>query len=229
MAHPLVSSRGATATSRRLGVVNAASVCTGAVSLFAVLVVSLHFIEPELDPKWRFVSEYANGPHGWVMQLAFFVLAGGFVALLAALRPHVHTKPGLAGLAFLGLAAGGVAMAGLFNQDPLTSTVGTREGNLHAIATMIGIPGFVLASLLLGSSLARRWTAVRRPLLVLSHLPWIAFVSMPVYMAIVMPAAGGFGPAVWVGLLNRLFLVVMCGWLLFVARHVSRAQAREHA
>ena len=42
-------------------------------------------------------------------------------------------------------------------------------------------------------------------------------------MAVVMPPSGEFGPTVWVGLINRLFLAAMCGWLLFIAWH-ARAQ-----
>lgn len=204
--------------------VTAAHVCGVAVSLFIVLVALLHVIEPEFGPLWRFVSEYSNGAHGWVMKLAFFVLASGCAAAVAAIRPHAHTKPAAIGLFCLAVAAVGLVMAALFNQDPITSTVVTREGNLHAIGTMLGIPGFTIAALLLGSSLARQWPDVRMPLIWLSQLPWVSFASMLVYMALVMPTAGGFGPAVWVGLINRLFLVAMCGWLLFVARHAGRAR-----
>jgi hypothetical protein len=200
-----------------------ATACTVAVGVFVALVALLHVIEPQFNPMWRFVSEYSNGPYGMLMKLAFFIMAFGCAAAFVAIRPHVETKPARIGLFFLALSVIGLVMAGLFNQDAITSTVATREGNLHAIATILGIPGFVLASLFLGSSLARRWTAVRTPLVVLSQLPWISFVSMPVYMAIVMPDAGGFGPTVWVGLINRIFLVVMCSWLVFVAWHAKRA------
>ena len=227
MTLPLASYGQPAAIHRKVGVLTAAHTCTAAVSVFIALVVLLHVIEPQFGPTWRFVSEYSNGQYGWLMRGAFFVMAIGCAACAAAVRPHVTTKPAKAGLGFLALTVAGLAMAGMFNQDPITSTVVTREGNLHAVATMIGIPGFVVASLLLGLSLGRRWTAVRTPLIVLSQLPWIAFVSMPVYMAVVMPAAGGFGPAVWVGLLNRLFLVAMCAWLLFVVRHAARTVAHE--
>jgi hypothetical protein len=204
---------------------SAGRLCAGAVWLFTVLVVLLHFIEPEFGPTWRFVSEYSNGRYGWVMRLAFFVMAFGCGAAVAALRPHVQTRPGRVGLIFLALTVIGLVMAGLFNQDPITTNAATTDGQLHALATMIGIPGFTVASLILGMSLARRWTSARTPLLVLSQLPWIAFVSMPVYMAVVMPTAGGFGPTVWVGLLNRVFLVAMCSWLLLVAWHAERARS----
>jgi hypothetical membrane protein len=208
---------------------SAAGACAfAAVGTFVALVASLHFIEPQFDPTWRFVSEYANGPHGWVMKLAFFVLALGCAASIAVIRPHVHTRPGMIGLFFLALTVVGLVLAGLFNQDSITSNVVTREGNLHAVATMLGIPGFVLASFLLGMSLARRWTAVRMPLTLLSQLPWVTFVSMPVYMAVVLPGAGGFGPTVRVGVINRLFLVAMCGWLLFVLWHAARHDDRRY-
>jgi hypothetical membrane protein len=224
MSFPVASS-GESAVRRPVVRVTAAQVCAGAVVLFVVLVALLHVIEPEFGPLWRFVSEYSNGAYGWVMKLAFFILAFGCAAAVAALRPHVHTKPAAVGLSCLALTVVGLVMAGVFNQDAITSNVVTREGNLHAIATMLGIPGFTVASLLLGLSLARRWTSVRTPLIWLSQLPWISFVSMPVYMAIVMPTTGGFGPTVWVGLINRLFLAAMCGWLLFVAWHAEHARA----
>jgi hypothetical membrane protein len=194
------------------------------VGLFVLLVALLHVIEPEFGPMWRFVSEYSNGRHGWLMKLAFFVMALGCAAATVALRPHAHTKPAMTGLFFLALTVVGLVMAGVFNQDPITSSIVTREGTLHAVATMIGIPGFTIASLLLGLTLARRWQSVRTPLLILSQLPWIAFASMIIYMAGAMPAAGGFGPTVLVGLINRMYLAAMCAWLLFVAWHAERQQ-----
>jgi hypothetical protein len=218
-----VTSHGESAVPRSVVRLTAAHACAAAVVVFVVLVTVLHFIEPEFGPMWRFVSEYSNGAHGWVMKLAFFVMAFGCAAAVPAIRPHVQTKPALIGLFCLAVAVVGLVMAGLFDQDSITSNVVTREGKLHAIASMLGIPGFTLASLLLGLSLARKWTSVRTPLICLSQLPWISFVSMVVYMATTMPGAGSFGPTVWVGLINRLFLVAMCAWLLFVAWHAERA------
>jgi hypothetical membrane protein len=214
-------------TDRLVTRVTAARVCAGAVGLFVVLVSLLHLIEPQFGPTWRFVSEYSSGAHGWVMKLAFFVLAFGCATAVAAIRPHATTRVAKVGLFLLALTVVGLVLAGMFDQDPITSDVATREGKLHAFATMLGIPGFTAASLLLGLSLGRRWLSARRPLILLSQLPWITFVSMPVYMAIAMPAAGGFGPTVWVGFINRLFLLAMCSWLLFVAWHIERTATQS--
>jgi hypothetical protein len=45
------------------------SIVTG--SLFIILLASLHVLEPEFDPTWRFISEYALRKFGWLMQFLF--------------------------------------------------------------------------------------------------------------------------------------------------------------
>src|SRR5829696_635727 len=47
----------------------AATSRTAAVT-FVGLVAALHFIEPQIDPSWRMVSDYEIGRHGYVMVLA---------------------------------------------------------------------------------------------------------------------------------------------------------------
>src|SRR6185369_7523452 len=41
----------------------------------ALIILALHAIKPEYQPAWRFISEYAIGPYGWLMKLAFLVWA----------------------------------------------------------------------------------------------------------------------------------------------------------
>ena len=65
--------RSAITTSRAAGVAH------GAATLFLLLFASLHFLEPEFDPSWCFLSEYALGNYGWMMVLAFFALASSCV------------------------------------------------------------------------------------------------------------------------------------------------------
>ena len=49
----------------------AAKVSLVAGATLTVLLLGLHLVEPEYDPTWRFVSEYALGHAGWMMTLAF--------------------------------------------------------------------------------------------------------------------------------------------------------------
>ena len=44
-------------------------------TLFLVLPAALLMLKPEIDPAWRFISEYSIGHHGWMMALAFLSLA----------------------------------------------------------------------------------------------------------------------------------------------------------
>lgn len=34
--------------------------------LFMLLLALLHIIKPEIEPTWRFISEYAFGKNGWL-------------------------------------------------------------------------------------------------------------------------------------------------------------------
>jgi len=43
--------------------------------LFALLVGTLHLLEPEFNRPWHFISEYELGGFGWMMRLAFLALA----------------------------------------------------------------------------------------------------------------------------------------------------------
>ena len=81
---PDLKSRGETPTTAGSGIVTkppstleayAARTAIFSGVLFAVLLLSLHVLEPEFDPTWRFVSEYMLGDFGWLMHLAFLTLA----------------------------------------------------------------------------------------------------------------------------------------------------------
>lgn len=69
--------------------------------LYLILLLLLHFIKPEFDPSWRFISEYAIGDYGWIMQLAFFVLAISCLALCLSIKSEINTVGRKIGLAIL--------------------------------------------------------------------------------------------------------------------------------
>src|SRR5687768_5770605 len=57
--------------------------------IFLDLLITLHFLKPDLDPSWHFISEYQVGRFGWMMSLAFLSLAVSCIALSFALWSHV--------------------------------------------------------------------------------------------------------------------------------------------
>ena len=64
---------------------------------FLVLLAALHLIQPESDPSWRVISEYAIGDYGWIMALAFLSLAVSCVSLFVAIRSQTRTMAARSG------------------------------------------------------------------------------------------------------------------------------------
>jgi len=193
----------------------------GAIAV-ALTIVVLHAIKPELEPSWRFISEYATGPHGWIMRLAFLMWAASIAALALALRREVKTWPGKTGVAVLLVVAAALVFAGLFAQDPVTAKPDelTVSGNIHAMASMIGIPGIPIAAMLISSSLWRTnpaWTPHRSSIMWTAHATWISLTLMGIYLMWAVPRAGGFNAEVWAGWMNRLVVAAYITWQLTIA------------
>lgn len=190
-----------------------------------LIIVALHAIKPEFEPSWRFISEYAIGRHGWLMKLAFLIWAASCATLAFALMREVRTITGKAGIAVLLIVAVALVVAGLFPQDPVTARPdqASTAGRLHALASMIGIPGTPIAAMLISSSLWRtnpNWTPHRAAIMWPAHATWISLVMMAAYLIWAVPQAGGFNPEVWAGWMNRLVVATYLGWQLVVARRL---------
>jgi hypothetical protein len=110
----------------------------------------------------------------------------------------------------------------MFPQDPVTARPDelTPQGNVHAIASMIGIPAIPIAALLIGIGLARSAPS-RAPYrtlpLWLAHATWLSLLVMAAYLAWAVPKAGGFGAEVWAGWMNRLVVATYLLWQIVVA------------
>jgi len=196
-------------------------------SAFAALVLLLHAIKPEFDPSWRFLSEYSIGRHGWVMMMAFFLWATSCFSLAAAVREHLRTRRGRIGRLLLMIVGGSLIMAGLFAQDPITARPDelTTHGNLHAIASMIGIPSIPIAALLITSSVKRdaRWQPYALLLNTTAHFAWLSLLAMAVYLATAVPRASGFGPDVQAGWMNRVVVLAYAAWQFSASYGAYRA------
>jgi Protein of unknown function (DUF998) len=214
---PVARTRVSMEVARQAAIVSLAGVCT-----FAALVLLLHVIKPELEPSWRFVSEYSIGRYGWVMVTAFFAWGLSCLALFVSLREEVKTLGGRIGRRVL--FAVGLAMfaAGLFDQDPVTAKPDelSTPGTMHGIAAMIGIPGLPLAAVLIGRSVTRHnrdWIGRRRLVMLTAYLTCLSLVAMAVYLAVAVPRAGGFRPGVHAGWMNRLVVFTYCVWQIAVS------------
>lgn len=200
----------------------AACVAFFAAGISFTLIALLHALAPQYDPSWRFVSEYAVGPFGWMMQLAFAAMAASFGSLAIALRGEVASQLGKVGIFMLFTATAGCAIAGMFSIDPISPAPAqpSLSGSLHGLGSMIGIPALPIAALLVTYSLTQLqdWQSSRLRLRLLANSTWISLVAMFVLMATWLSANHGqFGPEVPLGWLNRIVIITYLAWTMLTA------------
>jgi len=190
----------------------------GGISLFFILVVLLHFMEAEFSPVSRSVSEYALGDYGYLMNIAFFLLGVGNGALALGLNRRNnpgHRIPSV----LLATATTMVVIAGVFNVDRSTGEAPTTIlGLVHKGTVVIAMSAVLVAAFVLARRFKRdpRWRASARVAL------WWAFVMlafMMVHLATVETQVAG--------LLQRIYVAVVIGWLLYMA-NLLRVVTRQH-
>ncbi|HEX6683086.1 MAG TPA: DUF998 domain-containing protein [Candidatus Limnocylindrales bacterium] len=182
---------------------------------FVVLLSALHVLRDDLDPSWRVISEYAVGRHGWLMTLAFLLLAVVSASLAAATWSAGTRVLGPIGSAMLGVTAVGMTMAGLFDTDPITSakTSHTDVGRLHEVGALLDLTPF--AALVVSLALLRRLPTPgtpRRVLKVAMLTPLAGLAIFSVATVTQLPASGLGSPEVLIGWPNRLLILGYCGW-----------------
>lgn len=191
-------------------------------TMFVVLLAALHVIKPDLDPSWRMISEYEIGKHGWIMRIAFFLLAGSCVTLFIALYSDVRGFWGKFGLGLLLLSAVGMILAGVFTSDSMTGSR-TPNGQIHELGAMLDSIPF--AALFINLTLIRKnsgWFHARKALLWTAFLPLIGLIIFVGSVAVLFPSDGKFGPDILIGWQNRFFILTHAVWLIVVARQALK-------
>ncbi len=190
-------------------------------ALFAAILVALHFLRPDLDPSWRFISEYEIGDFGWMMRLAFAALAVSCASLGIAVFPYARTIAGWIGMFLLVVSAGGMILAGICIPD--------KVNKLHELGAMLDNVPF--AAPLLNWSLSRHpaWSSSKRLLALTAGLPLLGMVVFIGSLALMLPANGGQpGPSVLAGWPNRFFVMAHLVWLVPIAwRCLTLSTARS--
>lgn len=213
----------------------AASVAFAGAASTILLLAALHVLSPEYDPRWRMLSEYANGHYGWVLSLLFVCWAVSGWALAVAIGSQVQTRAGRIGLVLLVVSGVGEAGAALFDLN----------NPLHDVAGALGIPCLPVAVVLISAPLGRirPWSAARRALLLAANLTWVSLALLVLTFAVMVTTyvhAGGVvntasstvprlpaGVIALVGLPNRLQVVAYCVWVGVVAGQAIRRLRRE--
>lgn len=188
---------------------------------FLVILLLLHFLEPEINPSWRMISEYELGHYGWMMRMDFFLWGASVVALAVALWHLLRTKTGIIGKFWMLPISLALFGAGVFVTNAITDTTSNTANTLHAVCGAVVILTFPIAASLVTASLRRdhgwfRERLVLRRMSLLSWLGFIAFIGSNVLFGIINHSSRA-GPQVLVGWPNRFMVVTYNVWLITAA------------
>lgn len=219
------------ATDQRAGrVVATARVALATGSAYAVLLIVIHFVRPDVSVAWQTTSEYARGTGGWAMVVAFLLSAVSLAALALSASAVVRSVPGRIGTIVLLVAAIGTAVGGIFVTDPIETaqSAQTLSGTVHGLAAGLALMLTPIAALMLNVGLARRAKAkaTRMLLLGLALPPLVALVTFMVVQTMLLPADGTFGPDVPIGPVERVLVGAYAVWQIATAAVLVRLRWR---
>jgi hypothetical membrane protein len=172
---------------------------------YAIVLIILHILEPEFDPRFRFISEYALGDYGWLMTTIFFVLGSAPFVTAIGLQPACQSSRSTRiGLGLLVVAAMFIWLAGIF-----------RDSIPHLLASVVAFPSMVMAVLLLSWTFRRAtgWQTIYRVTLLIALGMLALFFSMVADVG--MP-----------GLQQRVFIFLFLLWLSIVVHRSVRVTIR---
>ena len=188
---------------------------------FAAAALGLHLANKELDWTRHYVSQFVNGPLGWLFPLGTLAHAAGNAMLGAGLYRSLGTGR-LRGWAagFFFAAATGLAVSGLFAVEPPGATP-SAEGAIHRVASSASFAVELAALALFSAAFGqdRGWRGAAGASLALTALAVGASAMLATSILL------GWRP----GLAERTALAAFMIWELFAGALVTRRPSRVTA
>lgn len=180
---------------------------------FGAIILLLHALESESNPTEHMVSEYALGDHGFLLTTAAILLALGSAALAVGLQRALRPKP-FTPTVLLAIWSAGAVIAGLFNTDPKGTVETSTNGEIHTFAVSVAVLALTCAAFLFGQHFQRdaNWRSKA------SATRWWALAMLLTTVATMLAAESEVG-----GIVQRIWITVLIGWLAFVANHLRSA------
>ncbi|SFW74129.1 Protein of unknown function [Sinomicrobium oceani] len=204
---------------------------TAAIGFMGILVLH-HFINPDINPGWQPISMYALGKLGWLMNMGFILCGVSFSALGVFVYRHIKTPGGRIGRIFMGIAAIGNFLAGIFNADPMDTLPEqmTGSGSIHAGAA--GLLGFfILATLFICVQFLKQQhlRPFKMGVVITTAVVLIAEIIMMVIMGIYLSGTDGIlTPETPVGGIGRVVILACLVWVLVTVAALEKARLRTN-
>ena len=183
------------------------------VGLFALTVVALHILDPDLSVIDEPISVYSLGEYGWLSQVGTIAMGLGLIGIALGLRETLVSGKRVTASWVLVLIAGlGFIISGLFVTDPTGAIESTTSGTLHDLGGYISLLGVVITVWMLQGVFSRD--------AVYQHFArtqlWFAVLVTASMVALLTLGEGQLG------LMQRPFVVAVVVWLLVLAVRIRR-------
>ena len=192
------------------------------VIVFLIVIIFLHLVQADINWSVHYISDFANGPYGFLFLIAVLVHSIGNTALVYGLfkclgshsfREWASILFGAAAALLFGGAAFGILVAGIFPTDP-SGSPSSSIGLIHGLATAVSFPLELAAFFLFSSAFSRSsgWQMHGRFPFVLSIL---AAIGLSLFFVTVLIN--------WMpGLGERIALASFLLWEVWAAWHLTR-------
>jgi len=178
-------------------------------------ILALHVVRRDLAPARHRISEYALGPYGELMAVAFVGLGAGLLALAWPLA-RAAAPWSLVVLVVVGADGAGMVVSGIFRTDPERSGVTTDA--IHSYASAFSTLALIGMALL--CSLGGRARTLRPP-------------RIAVALAVLGAILGALSPflhrSFWTGVSQRLLWLTLLAWLIITAVRLPPDRGRSTA
>jgi hypothetical protein len=180
---------------------------------FVVAVLGLHVIEPDFSSVDDFISDYANGDYGYLMQSVFFGAGVGTIAIALGLPKTLAPTKRVTAYVVLLLLAGIGFLVAIFKNDPTGVTDATTAGTLHILGSMLIFFALLISAWMVRGVFKRdpTWEPSAKTQM------WFAIAYTVTMIAAFATPEGG--P---VGLTQRFFVPVMMAWLATLAWNIRQ-------
>jgi hypothetical protein len=202
---------------------------------YQVLLILLIFLRPDIHPYSNTISEWAIGKSGWLMQIAFFCSALGYLFLFLAIKNEIRGIRGTIGLSLLFLCFAGTVGVGAFVTDPYPPDFTITTTLVHAISGGLAMILLPFAALLINLNLLKRnghWKRAGNTLKWTAFLPLLAFIAFIVHLNLFVIPLGenAVGENVPIGYPPRVMFLAYHVWLAILAwRFIQLKQPKTYS
>ncbi|MBY0433438.1 MAG: DUF998 domain-containing protein [Cyclobacteriaceae bacterium] len=187
---------------------------------YIALFLLLHVLKPEFDPTWRFISEYALGKFGILMNITFFLIAASLICSAYAIFNQIKTVVGYIGLAILIISGLAYAVAAMFNTDPITTELSNISftGKIHYTAAAFDYTPVAMLLLAFGLGRNKAWRPIRTNLFIVAAIS----IFLTILFMASMPSDYKFQPGVYTGFVARFLIISYLIWIVVICSHARK-------